>query len=364
MGHSPCRSLCRPILVAALLTLAGACQAAMVGNWGMNEGSGQTVGDATANNNDGTLGDDSSGETDDPTWNTSIPASGSACLVFSRDDDDWVRVLDADSLDISGASAGVHLACYIYPLNGSATSQMLIWKGTSTLVNYYLEMRVFGFGNYGIRFGLKDSNGGNHSLDYQSSVSLGGWQYVWATYDSGDDTGDNCIIGVGAGTTSGTIDLGSYTMAANSGNLCIGRQPASNGFDGAMDEVKVYELEPLPVEVAGLKAARSGNLWRIVWEALGLPDIMGYNILRRDPQSPDWTRANATMISADGETMGHAKLAFADGEGDERAEYKLEAVTADGCARVYEVPRVEEPRGDSRVPRKGMGTAEAEGQAQ
>jgi Concanavalin A-like lectin/glucanases superfamily len=43
----------------------------LVGYWKLNEGSGQTVYDATANDNDGTLGSSSGSGSDDPTWVTS-----------------------------------------------------------------------------------------------------------------------------------------------------------------------------------------------------------------------------------------------------------------------------------------------------
>jgi len=43
----------------------------LVGYWRLNEGSGQTVYDATANDNDGTLGSSAGSGSDDPTWVTS-----------------------------------------------------------------------------------------------------------------------------------------------------------------------------------------------------------------------------------------------------------------------------------------------------
>ena len=45
----------------------------LVGRWGMNEGTGQTVGDSIANTNDGTRGSTASSDTNDPIWGPGAP---------------------------------------------------------------------------------------------------------------------------------------------------------------------------------------------------------------------------------------------------------------------------------------------------
>jgi hypothetical protein len=55
----------------------------LIGHWNFNEGSGQAAADASASNNDGTLGPTAAVESGDPTW----ACSGSA-LDFDGSDDE------------------------------------------------------------------------------------------------------------------------------------------------------------------------------------------------------------------------------------------------------------------------------------
>jgi len=348
MWHAARWRLLGTMLCAGLVVAAQAGYADVVGYWPFDEGSGQAVTDHSSNGNNGVLGTTSDVETCDPEWRTGPP-----CLYFNQDEWDCVTVQHSDSLSIAGPNAAVSLECYIRPARVGATatpSQMLIWKGVPNPggpVNYYLEMRTPTGSSTGIRFGLLDSNGTWRYLDYGGCIPLAGyWYFVAASYDSGDSQNGNCKIvvqreGQAAGSVSGTIVA---TMVANSYSLSIGRlwddPDDKTGFHGRMREVRIYRMDPAAVEVAGLAAVRSGNLMRIVWEALGLPDVLGYNVLRRDPSASAWTRANSAMILPEGGAMYHARLAFADQRARAGAEYRLEAVRADGSSGVYEVPKL------------------------
>jgi len=306
----------------------------------MNEGSGQLTADSSGNLNTGTLGSVQLPDSHDPVWLFSGEAWDGASALDFDGGDDYVHVNDSNSLDLTSSMT---LQAWIYArsvgLSGASRPyQYLFLKGTTDLsaVNYFLRLYTyFQSPAYytNLEFGFRV--GGTIYIYARPFPTFPPpqWVHVAATLT----TGNTARVYVG---TAYTEYATTQTPVANASPLYLGGGGATNGFDGRMDVANIESFYgPTAVEVAGLKAARSGNLMRIVWEALGLPDVLGYNVLRRDPSASAWTRANSAMILPEGGAMYHARLAFADQRARAGAEYRLEAVRADGSSGVYEVPQ-------------------------
>lgn len=105
------------ILLFLLLFAVSLATAANVpaGEWTFDEGSGQTVLDSSGNNNDGTLGQDSSSEGYDPDWMPESSCVSGTCLEFGQQnpvqDGEFVTVPDDPSLAVDN----VTLAAWVYP---------------------------------------------------------------------------------------------------------------------------------------------------------------------------------------------------------------------------------------------------------
>src|SRR3989344_500357 len=70
----------------------------LVGYWNCEEGTGQTVNDSSDQNNDGTLGANSTASTDDPSWTASKAGLGGA---LSFDGGDFITIADNSSLNLT-----------------------------------------------------------------------------------------------------------------------------------------------------------------------------------------------------------------------------------------------------------------------
>ena len=349
---------CLAVVVDVFLCLLASAvlDAADVARYHFDEGAGQTVADSSGNANHGTLGDDSSVETDDPAWGTSAQAKwGSSCIVCTRSQGDWVRVPDSDSLDVVGLGT-VHLEAWIYPFyvrSGAASypNQYLIYKGNTdgTARNYWLNMFTqhitFPPADYtGLEFGLVAFGGTTYTARYPNCIpAANSWYFVSATYDAAAGT---CRFYVNAASyTDSTI--GSRIMVANTSPLTVGRGlgPFADtyAFGGRIDEVVLArENRPTAVEVSELRAAREAGAVVISWQTPSALGLLGFHVLRSDPRG-HWTRVNENVVPARCSGGEPVQYRFSDRmPGAEPTVYRLQAIGPDG--RVRWVPgRVRSP---------------------
>jgi hypothetical protein len=204
-----------------------------VGLWHIDEGVGTTANDETANDNDGTI---SGPVWAGPTWVDG--KNGGTALDFDGTDD-YVSVPDSGSLDITGE---ITLEGWIKP---SAVYTGGDWKYDDIIVAkrmaYYLRIDENGklaFYGYGLSPG-----GWITGSDMSSYINT--WVHVAATYDGA--------------TVKLYIDGQEDTSASHTGSIQTSSHPLTIGwvnynrfFDGAIDEVRIWDraLKPCEVQLA------------------------------------------------------------------------------------------------------------------
>jgi len=207
----------------------------LAGHWKFDEGSGTTAGDSSGNNNAGTL-------TNSPTWVSGADAKiGAGALQFDGVDD-YVNLGSPSSLDNLASST---VAAWIYLTKG--TGNKMIWgKGSRHrlwIVNRYVTYD----------FGYNTTNQRRNSA--ANVIPLNTWTHVAATKTS-SNLGSTIRIYVNGAETSypdsGTDGAGGIN-ADGAYNAWIGEDIyGSLAFQGAIDDLRVYNRTLSPVEVQQL----------------------------------------------------------------------------------------------------------------
>jgi large repetitive protein len=220
--------------VSVLAAEPPAFPADLVAYFPMNEGSGSAIKDSSAYHHNGTT-------TGSPTWIAGV--EGTALSLSGTGQ--YATVSDTATLDIT---SGITLAAWVKP--GKTGTQYLIKKAVQTGTNGY-ELSMATTGTFFVRFN-QTTSGNLYRLDSKTlySTLLNTWVHVAATYDG--TTMRLYLNGVEDSAKARTV-----TIATNALALAIGAE--SNGgspFQGAMDEVRVYNRALSPVEVAALAATQ------------------------------------------------------------------------------------------------------------
>lgn len=224
--------------------------------WHFNEGDGQSVYDATGNGNDGQLGSISDPDDNDPTWVDSTVNSTLAIDSSSNENhgtiygatwttgvfddalefdgvDDYVSVLDTDSLDCSSAitiEAWIYVKNYPSSIDGSILSKR--WA-------YYFviipdgKIRAYTYGTTPQTW-----------FSSNTSVPLNEWTHVAFTYD-----GEKIKIYINGELDSSSPRTGYITITEEW--AAIGRVGIKGGaeiiccgpraFEGIIDEVRIWD---------------------------------------------------------------------------------------------------------------------------
>jgi hypothetical protein len=197
------------LAVVALLVAAGSAQAALVGYWNFNEGTGTTAYDFTANNNDGTL---IGGVYGAPGWvagHTGL--SGDYSLAF-KGGTDYVRVPDSLSFDTITTAFTIALWAredwggeWQYILRTTNGSDRRFYfqsdKGTPTA---YVGSDADGTWNEALGFNITDGSWHHYAFTYSDGV----FQATYAVGATWPDFTNSLRIGGYGGWTSfeGPID--------------------------------------------------------------------------------------------------------------------------------------------------------------
>ncbi|MCK4614747.1 MAG: lamin tail domain-containing protein, partial [Thermoplasmata archaeon] len=159
-----------------------------------------------------------------PTW-TSSGKFGNALSFDGRDD--YVKVLDSSSLDISSA---ITLEAWIYLNVNTITEMDILHKDDA----YFMKIDSIGRFTGGYFYGV----GTHYDVWTSSSIALKEWTHVAFTYDkSGDGCGRVWINGKIARERTGSDWQNSIYSSGNP--LQIGWQTGDTLFDGYIDEVRV-----------------------------------------------------------------------------------------------------------------------------
>jgi len=196
---------------------------AMVGDWKMNDNAANsTVVDTSGYNNDGTF---YSGGSADNTANHSVDGANGTALEFDGVDD-YIEVLDDDSLDLSNA-----LTCSAWvKIKGNTGSAQELFLKTSA----YFPAPFISSSYTTIRAGISDGAWKSTTWSVDVRTLEDQWHFFTTVFD-----GSTLKIYMDGDLKSST-NL-STTINISTSNLDIGARHGSDRFfNGSMDQVRIY----------------------------------------------------------------------------------------------------------------------------
>lgn len=211
----------------------------LVSWWKFDESSGTTAADSVGSNI-GTL-------TNGPAWTAATSGAASSGALDFDNVDDYVRIEDSASLDITGA---ITVEAW-FKWEGTPTDwDTIAAKGDQGDKNHwwmYYRKGQFRFETgYGDRYAL---------VAFQSATAvIGQWYHFAATYDS--LTG---LVKLYVNDVEEVTDLDYGSMATNNYAVTIGKASYTNNyyFDGIIDDVRIYNKALTADEVQQNYAAQS-----------------------------------------------------------------------------------------------------------
>jgi hypothetical protein len=222
----------------------GACSAhaapAVLADWRFDEAAGQAAADASGRGNDGQLGASVTGDAADPAW-TAGHDRGSA-LAFGGAD--YVSVPDTAALE----PAHVAVEAWVRRAGSPGAFRYVLSKGS-------LDCDRSAYGLYagwsgGMSFYV--SNSTSYFISPEVPAALvwdGSWHHLIGSYD-----GERVRLWIdGAHVGSGTAANIAIVYGTASNGLYIGmyRGSCDLGFDGAIDDVKVWDDAPPQTSMPG-----------------------------------------------------------------------------------------------------------------
>ncbi len=234
------RTLLTLVAFALTAVLLSPAQAAIIGHWAMDEGSGQTVADSSPSGNDGTRGPTAGADAQDPAWSLSVAdanaVSRGPVLTFDGGND-YVN-LSPHAGDYDGVSQGTAAGWFKTPSGGT---QVIL--GASDSGDGSRELRLFlesGRLKYDIR---GDSGPVGGQLTSLSNVNDDNWHHAAVTVD-----GTNRAILYLDGRPHVASNEPFFSGVNDLDAMAIGRNVDSGGpqwhFNGSLSDVAIWD-EPL-----------------------------------------------------------------------------------------------------------------------
>ena len=230
--------------------VADAPASGLLAYYKLDEAAGTTVADSSGNGNTGTY----VGGT--PAWNTTGGQVNGAIEFVSAADDDAIEV---GTWDVQGS--GITLAAWIN--QDTITADARIIAKTSSTASADHDWAIFIDDNASgaedrLKFRLTTVNGVQENAleGIDMSDYLDTWTHVAVTYDDTSNLITYYINGVAVGTDThgpgGAVITGSgKTIAIGNNEVSIG---GTRGFDGLLDEVRIYEEGLSAAEIATLQS--------------------------------------------------------------------------------------------------------------
>jgi hypothetical protein len=248
------------------LLAAPAWSATLVGYWNLDEGTGSTAADSSGSGNTGTL-------VNSPSW---VPGRIGNALNFVSGTKAYVAASGTGSL-ANLYTHGMTVTAWIKPRSAGGGYGRIVDKDNNN-GGWFFAM----YGSTRVRFAVDEFPTLQPSRTSTASISSNTWQHVAATWD-GSITGANIHIYVNGVLADGTTLDGTGAAQNDSDTpLAIGNRTVdlARGFDGVIDEVRIYsgiltlaEIQALaavqgPTAPAGLTATRpSGTQVNLNWSA-------------------------------------------------------------------------------------------------
>ena len=233
----------RHLFNCAILTFAlsapSAWGATLVGFWNLNEGSGTTATDDSGSGNTGTL-------INSPAW---TPGESGTALNFVSGGKGYVAASGAESLADLYAH-GLSVAAWIKPRSaGSGNGGRIVDKDNNN-GGWFFAMN----GATTLRLAIDTFPSSSPSRLSSATIKLNVWQHVAATWD-GSVSGSNIHIYINGVLAEGaTIDGAGLAQSDADTPFAIGNRSKdlARGFDGAIDEVRVYSGVLTAAEIQAL----------------------------------------------------------------------------------------------------------------
>ncbi|MDX1404915.1 MAG: DUF6701 domain-containing protein, partial [Woeseiaceae bacterium] len=223
------------------VTTSDPISANLLGHWELDEGSGQTAGDSSSSNNDGTLGNSAGSDSFDPDW---------ACVAggYALDFDGTDKKVEVGSVTINDRAAWT-LSAWI-KMDADTADQRTIYAEGSSSVEEYLFLYVDDSTNHA-KFWIKDSSSSMSAMESTTNVEDGQWHHITLVQRAKNDR-ELFVDGVSEDTDTFNIGTLSFDMA-RIGFLEIGAWDA-DPFKGLIDDVRIYDDALTASEVASLAA--------------------------------------------------------------------------------------------------------------
>ena len=214
--------------------ITGSAETAPVGYWNLDEGTGTNANDTSGNNLTGTL-------TNGPTWATGKIGSG----VTFDGSNDYITVTHNAVLNTSSAFT---VETWIKFTNSVTSLQDIIFKGIDTAgvenTTFFLQQQTSGK----IETGFTTSGSGFTFLDSTNTLSLNTWYHIVGTYSAANNRLRIYING----RLDNSGSAGGFTPDTNASPLLfgVGNTSSLRPFRGILDDVKVYNYERTPAQIA------------------------------------------------------------------------------------------------------------------
>lgn len=221
-------------LIFLLFLLTTAClQAALVGYWDFEEGSGTAIADKSGYNNNGTLE-----RVQANTWSTGKWGSG---LYFDGNTAAYVKILTSSSIEITNA---ISFSAWVNSSNPNRDAPILAKEYGSNL-SYWFGVFYNGFGT------LLSNAGSGWDANYRSSgnVVANTWTLLTTTWDGTTirNYQDGNLVASTAYSDANGINISNAFLS-----IGINSNYDFTRFQGTLDEIKIYNHALSSTEITGL----------------------------------------------------------------------------------------------------------------
>lgn len=248
-GARQVRRLCAALAITTTAFVgAGPAEAGareLLGEWPLNEGSGQQTADASGRGHDGRLGESAALDSHDPDW---VPGRFGRGLRFLGEANQYVALAQPASL----APARITVEAWIRRLGTPGRWRYIVSSGGQ-------DCNFASFGLYtgpgeGLAFYI--SGGGRYDVSPSAPSAAawdGAWHYAVGTYDG--DRVRLYLDGVEVGAGTPTQLAISYALARREVYLGTYRGSCELPFTGDLDQVEIHDDARTAGEVAAETAA-------------------------------------------------------------------------------------------------------------
>ena len=228
------------LCLCALALAVSDARADLVGHWTFDEGSGATAADSSGYGNTGTL-------LNGPVWTADTP-SGDYAIDFDGQND-YVNVGNRASLDVTQA---ITVTAWVNPDSLSTTAQNSVAdRGLSYWLFISIESKLCF-----LRYNENDPGWGFSVMATEETIDTGTWTHIAATYDTSVGNEVNLYID---GVLAKTGNFANGAIRSSNSAFTIGNRMGQHQFDGAIDDVRVYN-EALGADQVGDIAGAGGGI--------------------------------------------------------------------------------------------------------